>query len=372
MGIDTRIVRPSDTKDGMYVAQPEDKFVQLIAENGAFAYKNTPFYEAVVKIEQPAELAKLSQACRLRVPKVPWELFKKIENFFEKVYEKHRSEAVVLLYVSPDKRAWRAMVPEQEVSASSVDYDLKKMPQFYEEGGENGKESAKFFLFGSIHSHGTMDAFHSNTDDSDEMHFDGLHITIGSITSDTKSYATRFMIHGSAFPKLKLADAVAVPADPKFECEDGWMESVSEKTFAHVHTGYPGYPGSHSHMSNTPVRNTAIIPGGHAGKVEGVPSPVRGIVRVVRNDKPTTKPTGATGTCKSPAAHSGERHTWKRHAQYEHCFACERYLGHGRCTLRDQTYPFSSCSHFSKSAEVSEAFLRESHEYMNKGGGNGG
>ena len=381
--IDTRLALPSDFKDGRYVAHPGDNFVQLIAANGSYVYKDCPFYTAGVEVKKTTGLAKMGQSCHLKVPRIPLNLFLQIENFFEQVYAKYKSEAVVLLYVSPGAACWRAKVPEQTVSAGSVDYDLKKMPPIFEEEVPVAEGAVvtkiKFYLFGSIHSHGSMGAFHSGTDDNDEMHFDGLHITIGTIASEAKSYATRFMIHGSAFSRLKLADAVEIPEIPKEQCEKDWLERVKEKVYAQVHTSH-AYPYNQS--------PTAVVPP-TLGKAEGVSSRVAdtGQDQQAAETNGQTTTTGTAGTPSEPVAPVAQgrrmggrrkgKDCWQRHAQYDHCYTCTKYLGGNKCSRRQMTFPFSSCTEYERNNNISEDFIRESHDYlrtaapMGRGGGNG-
>jgi hypothetical protein len=68
-----------------------------------------------------------------------------------------------------------------------------------------------FVVFGSIHSHNTMGAFHSGTDNSDEFKFDGLHITIGKLDATSPEYACRWILGGKVFT-ASIADVLGVAA----------------------------------------------------------------------------------------------------------------------------------------------------------------
>jgi len=71
-----------------------------------------------------------------------------------------------------------------------VSYDLSTLPPAPE----------GFELFGTIHSHAGISAFHSGTDDRDEIHFDGLHITVGNLDKPSRSYACRWMLPDGVNP----------------------------------------------------------------------------------------------------------------------------------------------------------------------------
>gem|GEM_PF-7129334 len=85
---------------------------------------------------------------------------------------------------------WQIAVPLQSVRGLRVSYDLSTLPPAPE----------GFELFGTIHSHAGISAFHSGTDDRDEIHFDGLHITVGNLDKPSRSYACRWMLPDGVNP----------------------------------------------------------------------------------------------------------------------------------------------------------------------------
>lgn len=110
-----------------------------------------------------------------KVPKIPYPVLDEIITFFRYVFTEYgNAEAIVLLWYNPETKKWDIEVPKQEVASASLDYDRK------EEEIEQRRNKG-FKLIGTIHSHGSMGAFHSGTDDHDEFGFDGLHITIGKV-----------------------------------------------------------------------------------------------------------------------------------------------------------------------------------------------
>lgn len=345
-GIETRVVKLNDVdKDGGYTGLPDDNFVQLIAENGVFLFKNTPFYTATVplnKVTDPS-IGKLSPICRWKTPSLPLVLLCEIESFFGQVYEKHKSEAIVLLYVCLDKKVWAAKVPEQSVSGAHADYDLKKMPQAYTEGNN------RYYLFGSIHSHGSMSAFHSGTDDSDELHFDGLHITIGDIPKVERSYAVRYMIHGTSFGPLKLRDVVDFPDYPSVVAPEEWMKQVSEKKYGYIShvSGGPHVFGPHDHEAEwyRSWREGKDQPGGNSSGTTGTKSDL--------SDDRRAPPSGK--------ANKKGKLRWKARASFDHCYTCLNYKDGAKCSERGKTLPFATCSRFDPNPDVSERILEEAH-----------
>ena len=310
-GIETRLVTTEETKAKRFIPRPSDTFVQLIGSNGTFVFKEGPFYRAVVKMPKTADLAELEEYCQLKVARVNLELFLQIEDFFIKIYAKHKSEAVVLLYVSIEKNTWKCKVPEQVVAGAHANYDWKGMPMSYE------AEGTKFFLFGSIHSHSSMPAFHSGTDTADECHFDGLHITIGNVDEAKRSYKARWMIHGSEFG-TEIEKVVAFPDIPKVKCEDEWLEKVSEP--APIHSEF----------------------GGMAAGMLGWEGQSLGKARGTLFERPT----GLITNTRKEAKKLKKKDRWKRRADASHCYTCDHYMGDCQCKILQRTTPMSSCGNY--------------------------
>lgn len=194
---------------------PDGPIAVVASAAGLFKIVRNAFYTACVKLEGLPTLANLEETAKLHVPVLPLDLFRQVEAFFVSVYEQHRSEAVVLLYCNPDARAWMVVVPPQEVLGLHVSYDLEALPE----------PPAGFDLFGTIHSHANIKAFHSGTDDTDEAHFDGLHITIGDVDKPVRSYSCRWILAGKAFP-AELSDVVETPSLP--EPAQEWLSMVKK------------------------------------------------------------------------------------------------------------------------------------------------
>ena len=131
-----------------------------------------------MKVSGIGHLEDTAESVQFHVPKLPLELLQQAESFFATAYEKHHSEAVVVLLANPATKEWRIDAPSQEVDGSlHVSYDPTTVvvPE-------------SFAVFGTIHAHASAGAFHSATDDKDESCSDGLHITIGNLDKPIRSY----------------------------------------------------------------------------------------------------------------------------------------------------------------------------------------
>ncbi len=196
-------------------ALPNDALCFLVGSNGTFKQIHNAFYSARIKTNAVTGLSEIAETAKLHVPKLPLHIFQEVEAFFIAVYKRFHSEAVVLLMADPIREEWRIAVPPQSVRSLHVQYDLSRLP-----APPDG-----FQRFGTIHSHAGAKAFHSGTDDSDELCFDGLHITIGNVNQPARSYAARWMLAGKAFP-VELAEVVDDPVLP--EADPAWLEQVRE------------------------------------------------------------------------------------------------------------------------------------------------
>ncbi len=147
-----------------------------------------------------------------------------VMKYFRDIFNKHGCEAAVMLMVNPTTKKWEVLpVIQLDCSKTEVNYlkpvedpshnNDNKLKGYYEAVFEdkNAKRLMQktfqyyqkltaegYVLYGTIHSHCDFSAFHSGIDDSDELNFDGLHITIGNVDADF-SFSARYMINQVSF-----------------------------------------------------------------------------------------------------------------------------------------------------------------------------
>ena len=170
------------------------------------------------------------------------EKFRYVMKYFQQIYDAHQTEAAVLLMVNLTTKQWEvAFVPQLDCSGGGVNYvvpqaSLDDVPQdskkrrYYEAIFQDPEAkalmiraheeyqkliNAGYVLYGTIHSHCNFSAFHSGTDDRDEIEFDGLHITIGNVNSGW-TFATR-IVAGGAFFKRELSDVLPITSDAELK-----------------------------------------------------------------------------------------------------------------------------------------------------------
>lgn len=190
--------------------EPEDKIYYLLASNGIFLCKTTPFFKSVTEVKEMPGLEKAKNRLVMTLPsRISNQLLGKILAFFRWAYETHKSEAIVLLYWSDGSKEYVAIPPEQDVSPAALAYKLPATPK-------------GMTRVGTIHSHAGFSAFHSCTDIKDEENEDGLHITIGNVDT-APTYSAAFVADGIRFP----IGANHVAVFPEVPLVKEWTESVT-------------------------------------------------------------------------------------------------------------------------------------------------
>jgi len=171
--------------DGLNEA-PTDDIFYIVGKEGLFIKKSLGIIDSITPIDNISVLNSVETCARINIEKIPQKMFVEMYMFFKDVYKKFQSEAILLIFYNEKTHEYKLVSPKQEVSGASMDYDRKVTIKNYT-------------MIGDIHSHGTMSAFHSSVDDNDEESFDGLHITLGHITSSNFSISSSIVINGSRF-----------------------------------------------------------------------------------------------------------------------------------------------------------------------------
>jgi len=128
---------------------------------------------------------------KLKVPKIPGVIYHQIVAFFRDIAkEMGNAEAFIQVYYDLVEKKYVCHVPEQTVSAASVRYDATK--------NLNEVNRARYIFVFEIHSHNTMSAFFSGTDNGDEKdtRFYGV---LGKIHSEQIDEKYRYLVMGKEF-----------------------------------------------------------------------------------------------------------------------------------------------------------------------------
>lgn len=148
---------------GHFIEEIPENYSKKIAYvwqgNGVWEARKLPlgtFLTHIHKFEVPGLKRTYEEGWTLNVPKIPATLLDITLSFFREIYDKHSSEVFLQYFYDVEKEAYSLHCPQQTVGPGSVNY---KRDTDYERG--------KILVF-EIHSHGSMGAFFSGTDDADE------------------------------------------------------------------------------------------------------------------------------------------------------------------------------------------------------------
>ena len=149
------------------------------------------------------------------LPKIPYSILSEIIAFFKTfVTEKSENEAMANIYWSFEEEKYRVHVPKQTVTKASVDTNL---PDINEE---------KFLLVMEVHSHNTMGAVFSRTDDKDEI-ATRLYTVIGRLDKVFPDMTTRISVGG----KHLVIDPAIVFDGIGGEFPEKWKEAVEIRKY---------------------------------------------------------------------------------------------------------------------------------------------
>jgi len=165
---------------------PTDDIYYIVAKEGIFLKKKLGIMESIAPVKNISILESVNTMARMHIKKIPGTKFARTIAFFKEVYKQYFAEAIVLLFYDEKLKTYKIVAPPQKVTASACDYN-------------KGMSIEGMQMIGTIHSHAAMSAFHSGTDDKDEQHFDGLHITIGNLNKENVSITASIVANGHRF-----------------------------------------------------------------------------------------------------------------------------------------------------------------------------
>lgn len=173
-----------------------------VVGNGIFRIQTTALGMMIAKVEGlPTVNTKLTSGFYLGIPKIPFQIVAQVYGFFRDVCKKAKkpSEAYAQVWYSRSGNLFFIQVPEQDVSGASV----------HHKGRSNPTED--LIHVADIHSHGSMSAFFSGTDDADEK-TQGVRIfgVIGNIMDKRPSMKWRIGKGDGTFLDVSVKDVVEV------------------------------------------------------------------------------------------------------------------------------------------------------------------
>jgi len=210
-------------------------------------HSSTKFFEGLmpVHVESVTDLG----AIKYKGPKIPAKLWERVKAFMLWGYAEFSSEVMLRLFFNPKRGTWRALPFPQEIGQGMYVNEDDKSPRW--EPTCSLVPSPDWVPMGSVHHHCSGSAFQSGTDHNDEKTRPGLHVTFGSLTSETMTMHARVIKAGEMY-KVNLEDwladtsAAKPPTTRMFP--SFWKKQCKEKVrvpVAVISYGKGGYAGQH-------------------------------------------------------------------------------------------------------------------------------
>jgi hypothetical protein len=209
----------------------EESMFHLLASNGLYRCRNTPFYSSsVLTTDFPSELAAHEPFLKLTYPKIPRRMFERIVGYFWRIGVRHGAEAAVLLAWDKMAERYEVVVPEQ---LSLVSQSWHGSPYPIEVHYEIPPLPAGWVLLGDVHCHVDGPAYASFTDKDDELHRPGLHIVVGRIQSEIPDFHIEICVDGTRFKVKNLESVVEGYLRRRAEeVPQAWLDRVTVRTWS--------------------------------------------------------------------------------------------------------------------------------------------
>lgn len=148
------------------------------------------------------------------LPKIPAQLMGEIIAFFRSfMTESEENEAMAQIYWDKAEKRFFAYVPKQSVCKERVEANLHDCPY---------DDTERYICYADIHSHNSMDAFFSDTDDRDERST-GLYLVLGKLDHFYPEIEARIFCGDSFVP----IDPDTVIEGLEYPFPKEWLEQVS-------------------------------------------------------------------------------------------------------------------------------------------------
>ncbi|MEX3625011.1 Mov34/MPN/PAD-1 family protein [Viridibacillus arvi] len=130
------------------------------------------FGEMVTEMKELPELNTVQEGFKYNLPKIPASTLAQILSFFKSYTQKGSFEVMIRIYWDMELNEYVLECPKQTVSRIRIDCQFS--PQY------TGRNSLRYLPVLEIHSHNTMPAYFSETDNADEQRF-GLYAVVGRL-----------------------------------------------------------------------------------------------------------------------------------------------------------------------------------------------
>lgn len=148
-------------KDGYEPEEALNKF--LIGANGYFKQVESDLVTIRHKVTSIPDLENLEEGVKVKIDKIPFQLFLQIRMFFKEIYQEFKTESTICVMQNLSDCKYSLFVPEQRNSGANSNYKLGDSPRFLEE-----LKTKRLVMVCHSHPWASTSVSPSGTDNNDE------------------------------------------------------------------------------------------------------------------------------------------------------------------------------------------------------------
>jgi hypothetical protein len=242
--------------------RPREAEFFWITRSGTYLCRNHPFFQSDVPARRmPSSLASHRTVCRLKFPLLGVAALEHVVGFFDEVFRRHGSEAIVLVLWDLRRKRYRLCVPPQQATVWESQSGLPTpMDVSYQ---VSAALPPQHLLIGDIHSHADMQAYSSGIDTHDERYRDGIHAVVGRVDREPPEFHLEMSVDGCRFA-LQFGHFFQGYRARRRRFPKSWLEQVEIKTsrMTWTNTYNPvGSPAFHASKPSLPSAPKPRYPG---------------------------------------------------------------------------------------------------------------
>lgn len=237
----------------------------FVARDGIYEFKKKVignFWSLKEKFKDPIPLMPEIDAKFISnpdLPKIPGYLFQGIIRFYRNIYKTNKNEVMAQIWWDRSKQEYLVEVPVQRVSGASISYDKEGV--FY--------TNPDLTCVLTSHSHHTMGAFYSGTDNTDEKGRDGQYsFVFGGLKENgdgTFNYTTvQRVCYKDTFINLNIDDIFDFSAEGHYEVPEELYLNITERAPTVV-TTTKSYPMGNYYTGASSIASSKAKPWTNTG-----------------------------------------------------------------------------------------------------------
>lgn len=187
--------------------EPQKNVSELYAYEGkAYEVFRNDLFEGLIPAELPSKPKELELGIHWKGEKIPFGTWAIIVKFLLWVHKNKKNEGHISLFYNTETGEWAPWAFPQQGSYAhvTVQDDSKEYIE------QRKQFPCPWLLMGSVHHHSNMAAFASGTDQQDELHREGFHVTLGKMNQATLDIHFRVSINGQEV-KTTLEEWIEIP-----------------------------------------------------------------------------------------------------------------------------------------------------------------